>query len=38
MDFVRRAKATSKPEIPEPVKTEDALILHHQIVDLAEKY
>ena len=38
MDFVRRAKATSKPETPEPVKTEDDLILHHQIVDLAEKY
>ena len=35
MGFVRRAKTTSKPEIPERVKNEAALILHHQIL---EKY
>ena len=38
MGFVRRAKTTSKPEIPERAKTEAALILHHQIVDLVEKH
>ena len=36
--FVRRAKTTSKPEILERAKNEAALILHHQIVDLVEKY
>ena len=34
MGFVRRAKATSKPEIPECAENEAALILHRQIVDL----
>ena len=37
MGFVRRAKTISKPEIPERVKNEAALILHHQIVNLVEK-
>ena len=36
--FVRQAKTTSKPEIPKRTKNEAALILHHQIVDLVEKY
>ena len=35
---MRRAKTTSKPEILERAKNEAALILHHQIVDLVEKY
>ena len=38
MGFLRRAKTTSKPGIPERAKNEAALILHHQIVDLVEKY
>ena len=38
MGFVRRAKTTSKPEIPERAKNEAALILRHQIVNLVEKY
>ena len=38
MGFVRRAKTTSKLEIPERTKSEAALILHHQIVDLYGKY
>ena len=38
MGFVRRAKTTSKPEKPERAKSEAALILHHQIVDLVEKH
>ena len=33
-----RAKTTSKPEIPEHAKNEAALTMHHQIVDLVEKY
>ena len=36
--FVTRAKTTSKPEIPEHAKNEAALTMHHQIVDLVEKY
>ena len=38
MGFVRRGKTASKPEIPQRAKNEAALILHHQIVDLVEKY
>ena len=38
MGFVKRAKTTSKSEIPERAKSEAALILHHQIVDLVEKH
>ena len=38
MDFVRRGKTASKPEIPQRAKNEAALILQHQIVDLVEKY
>ena len=38
MGFVRRAKITSKLEIPERAKNEAAPILHHQIIDLVEKY
>ena len=38
MGFVRRAKTTSKPEIPERGKNEATLILHYQIIDLVEKY
>ena len=36
--FVRRAKITPKPEIPERAKNEAAFILHHQIFDLVQKY
>ena len=36
--FVRQAKTTSKPEIPKRTKNEAALILHHQIANLVEKY
>ena len=38
MGFVRRAKTTSKPEIPERGKNEATLILLYQIIDLVEKY
>ena len=38
MGFVKRAKTTSKPEIPERAKSEAALILHHHIVDLVERH
>ena len=38
MGFARREKTTSKPEIPERAKNETGLILHHQIVDLIERY
>ena len=38
MGFLRRAKTTSKPGIPERAKSEAALILHHQIIYLVEKY
>ena len=38
MGSVRRVKTTSKPEKPNRPKNEAALILHHQIFNLVEKY